>query len=218
MKPRAGCTFRCIAMLLGTGIGMMLFGTLLLAQAANWLRNEDQAEQADAIVVLAGPPERALHAADLYKAGLATRILVSIPVRESSLKVLDKLGIPAPRAEATTALILTRSGVPEARIGFFGKGSTSTYDEAKALSALAEGTRLTLLVVTSPYHVRRAAMILKDVAGKNMEKITVVGTPYEDFPVRWWSSQDSARNVLLELAKIVFYRFGGKFEAAGNGT
>jgi hypothetical protein len=41
--------------------------------------------------------------------------------------------------------------------------------------------------------------------------VRIVPTPYDPFPARWWTDQDAARNVLLELAKIAFYRLGGRF-------
>jgi len=30
-------------------------------------------------------------------------------------------------------------------------------------------------------------------------------------PQRWWTNQESARNVMLELAKLVFYKLGFSF-------
>lgn len=43
--------------------------------------------------------------------------------------------------------------------------------------------------------------------------IRVIATPYEAFPGQWWKNQDAARNVVLELTKIIFYRVGGRFYA-----
>lgn len=76
------------------------------------------------------------------------------------------------------------------------------------MAELGRDKPLKLLVVTSPYHVRRAAMIFRQAYGGAH---VVVGTPYEPFPREWWRSQDAARNVLLELAKITFYLVGGRF-------
>ena len=41
----------------------------------------------------------------------------------------------------------------------------------------------------------------------------VCATPYESFPDDWWHSQDAAREVLLEWAKLAFYLVGGRFSA-----
>ncbi|MEW5864886.1 MAG: hypothetical protein AB1773_15040 [Pseudomonadota bacterium] len=35
-----------------------------------------------------------------------------------------------------------------------------------------------------------------------------------DLPDAWWTSQDAAREVLLEWAKIAWYLLGGRFRAA----
>lgn len=179
--------------------------------AADWLREQSAPAAADVVVMLAGPTERALYAAELFKAGYAKEVLVSRPVREKSLRVLDDLGIAFPRMEDIYREILLRSGVPADRIRFFGSGSTSTFEEAGALADALRGRPLALLVVTSPFHVRRAAMILSDTQGLAASRIAVVGTPYEPFPSRWWTSQDAARNVILELLKIAYYVCGGRF-------
>jgi uncharacterized SAM-binding protein YcdF (DUF218 family) len=184
--------------------------------AADWLRGNSKPSAADFIVVLAGTPERSLYAAELYKAGYARIVLVSRPVREPSLVVLDSLGIAFPLMEDVYRQVLERSGVPSDHVSVFGKGAFSTYDEARTLSKMFGSGRPRLLVVTSPYHVRRAALILRDVVGAAAGEITVVGTPHESFPTRWWTDQGAARNVLLELAKIAFYRFGGRFAATDH--
>jgi hypothetical protein len=52
-------------------------------------------------------------------------------------------------------------------------------------------------------------MIIRDVLGGY--DVKVVATPYEPFPKKWWTDQDSARNVILEAFKILFYKLGGTF-------
>jgi hypothetical protein len=46
--------------------------------------------------------------------------------------------------------------------------------------------------------------------------VTAVGTPDEAFPAAWWREQDAARQVLLETAKIIFYKLGGRYSATGS--
>lgn len=210
-ESRSG-SLRCLLTVAAAfGIAAAL-GAGFLLYAAQWLRSDGVPRRADVIVVLAGTPERAVYAAELYKAGYAGSVLVSKPVRESGFVLLDRLGIAFPLIEDVYRQVLERSGVPPERISLFGRGSASTYQEARALSEALRGARPRLLVVTSPYHVKRAELILRDVAGHAAAEITVIGTPHEPFPMRWWTSQDAARNVLLELAKIAFYRLGGRFE------
>lgn len=179
--------------------------------AGYWLQSEDQPEQSDAIVTLAGNPTRAFYAADLYLKGYAAQIYVSKPIRSHEERMLDESGIPFPFAEEIYRQVLLKKGVPDSHIQIFGKSSMSTAEEAEVLKGLFKGTNYKLLIVTSPYHTRRAKMIFKDyLAGYD---IKVVGTPYESFPVKWWTEQDAAKNLILEVFKILYYKTGGSFHS-----
>lgn len=48
---------------------------------------------ADMVVVLAGAPERAFYAADIYRQGYAPMVFVSRPMKENGQAMLNKLGI-----------------------------------------------------------------------------------------------------------------------------
>lgn len=208
------CLRRC---LLGISIfaGIVLVAVVaLLGFAARWLLDPGVPVQADAIVVLAGDARRARHAGDLFRQGFAPQVLVSRAARSARELMLDELGIVLPRGEEIDIRVLERAGVPRDRIAIFGTASLSTYEEGKVLGGLYAGTSPRLLVVTSPYHVRRARMIL-DSALPNA-KLSVVATPYEVFPERWWTSQDAARDLLLEIAKLAFYGVGGRFTSPGQ--
>jgi uncharacterized SAM-binding protein YcdF (DUF218 family) len=179
--------------------------------ASRWLPDSDVAISADAIIVLAGDSRRTLYAADLYTQGLAPQVLVSRPIRGVREQILKDMGIALPDAEEYERMILLNKAVPAAAIEIFGKGSISTYEEGYVLGQLYAGQTPSLLVVTSPYHVRRVKMILGDALPG--ARIHVIATPYEQFPGNWWASQDAARNLLLELTKIVFYVVGGRYLA-----
>lgn len=189
-----------------SAIGLATF----LHSAVAWLKLDETPRAADAIVVLAGSFERSMYAADLYERGLAPRILVSVPRPENSLLRLDRLGVPYPRPEAIYKEILLKKGVPEQAIELVAAGAISTVDEAEVFALRLKPSHMRVLVVTSPYHVRRAAMVFRD-AFRDTAQVTVVGTPYEPLPEEWWSSQDAARNVLLETVKILLYLGGGRF-------
>ena len=179
-------------------------------QVAPWLRAGDTPMQADAIVVLAGGPFRAFYAADLYNKGYAQIVYVSKATPEAWEKSIAELGILIVPQEELYRRILVKKGVPKNRIFFFGR-SLSTAQEAEQVRQCFPGTNCTVLIVTSPYHIRRTRMIFSDALP--LCRVMVVGTPYESFPDHWWSDQDAARNVLLELAKIIYYKAGGRFRA-----
>lgn len=208
------CWRRCLLGLVLLALAAGLLAAAAFVSAAGWLLQADAPTPADAIVVLAGDPRRARHAGDLFRQGYAPRVLLSRPVRDARERMLDDMGIAYPRSEEIDTQVLEKAGVARNRIDYFGHGSLSTFDEALALQRLFAGRSPHLLVVTSPYHVRRARLILA--AALPQATLTVVATPYETFPVRWWTSQDAARDLLLELAKLAFYFVGGRFSAAAG--
>lgn len=203
--------WRCAGIFLLLALGLIAVVALGASQAARWLLTAESPVKADAIVVLAGEPARAFYAADLYRQGFADKIFISKPVRLPGLRMLDDLGVPFPRSEEIYRQVLIKKGVPDRNISFFGEGSISTLEEALAIRALMRGKNGRLLIVTSPYHTRRTGMIFRDVLPDT--GITVLSTTYESFPANWWKDQDTARNVLLEMAKILYYRLGGAFVA-----
>ena len=180
-----------------------------LRYAGEWLSAGDRPQQADAILVLGGNYSRPFQAADLYQQGFARRIYVSVPAREDQHRLLDEAGVAFPREEEVMRAVLLRKGVPASAIEYLGKDLLSTAAEAQAARALFSKGAPTLLVVTSPYHLRRARMTFADALPA--ADIRVIATSYEPLPQVWWKDQTAARNVLLELAKIPFYKFGGRF-------
>lgn len=207
---------RCLAILASSVLIVGLIAAVFLFVVASWLRGSQSQENAsvDVIVVLAGSFERSMHAGDLYMRGIAPKIMVSVPRVESSIIRLEQMGIQYPRPEAIHREILLRKGVPAESIEMLAAGAISTADEANAFATSLKSRHAHVLVVTSPYHVRRAAMAFNDAFGQGT-KVTVAATPYETFPDDWWRSQDAARNVLLEMAKITLYLGGGRFSPEG---
>ena len=203
------CAKKCGLFLLGLLLAGAIAGAAGLYFMSDWLSAADQPRKADAIVVLGGGFERPFQAADLYRQGYAPRIYVSAPAREHQYRILDEAGIPYPREEDVVREVLLKKGVPAGAIALLGKDLISTAGEAQAARALFAQRGVRLLVVTSPYHLRRARMIFTDALPA--ADIRMIATSYELFPQAWWKDQSAARNVLLELAKIVYYELGGRF-------
>ncbi|MBI5195851.1 MAG: YdcF family protein [Nitrospirae bacterium] len=177
--------------------------------AGYWLQNEDKPGKADAIIILSGELTRAFYAADLYRQGYAPQIYISKPAREHAVQMLDDIGIVLPQEEEICRKVLLKKGVRDKDIHIFSRPSLSTIEEAENLNKMFKGRQCRFLIITSPYHVRRAKMIFKKTL-KNCE-FKMLRTPYEPFSKKWWTNQDSARNVILETAKILFFQFGGRF-------
>lgn len=192
-----------------TLLGLMI-GTTLVLTAGWWLRMDDQPRKADAIVILAGDPRRAIYAADLYRQGLAPAIYVSRPVHEPPQALCD-LGFDCPRQEDQMLRVLAAMGVPLEAVRVYGNSLMSTVEEGESLARELGPEPKTLLVVTSPYHCRRAKMVLSGILRQH--ELIMPLTPYERFDKIWWRHQGSASAVVSEVAKFVFHYLGTPFRA-----
>lgn len=113
----------------------------------HWLVVSLPMEQADALIVLGGEPRaRPLEAARLYKAGVAPRVFVS-GVGDAS----------------RNRQILIGAGVPAEVITMESK-AISTYTNATMLKALLAAVNVrSALIITSPFHTRRALATFRKV-------------------------------------------------------
>jgi uncharacterized SAM-binding protein YcdF (DUF218 family) len=203
------CAKKCGLFLLILVLTAFAGAAVGLAYVAQWPSVADQPRKADAIVVLGGSFSRPFQAADLYRQGLARKIYVSVPVRKDEYRLLDEAGVAFPRDEEVMRQVLLKKGVPASAIEYLGKDLISTVAEAQAVRTVFARRMPRLLVVTSPYHLRRARIIFSDALPA--ADIRMIATSYDPFPSSWWKDQNAARSVLLELAKISFYQLGGRF-------
>lgn len=192
-----------------TLLGLVIGGALVLT-AGYWLRMDDTPRKADAIVILAGDVRRAIFAADLYNQGLAPVIYVSRPQHEPPQPLCD-LGFDCPRQEDQMLRVLAAKGVPLEAVRLYGHGILSTVEEGESLARELGPKPKTLLIVTSPFHCRRARMILSGILRQH--ELIMPLTPYERFDKIWWRHQISSGAVVSEVAKFVFHFLGTPFRA-----
>lgn len=198
-----------VLLLVGGGVVV----AITLAFAGRWLAaTSEKPVAADFIVVLAGSHDRTLYAADLYHQGIARRVTLSRPIPEPVHNRLAALGVKFMREEDVQLEILSRLNVPQGQIDFLPGMARNTRDEAESLAKMIGDRPLRVVVVASPYNVRRASMILRSRL-QPVVSLQVVATPYEEFEWRWWRDAASARAVILELAKILYF-IGGSGESA----
>jgi len=204
-----GCVKRClVAMLALAAVSAALVG-LVAWQAAGWLGADDAPAKADAILVLGAEPTRAITGAELYRAGYAGVVYLSVPRRERRWVALEQDGIRWPWFEDTARVLLANRGVPDGAIRLLGKDLVSTVAEAAEAARALGPSAGTLLVVTSRYHVYRTRLVFADTLPAT--RVLVVASGAEPLPRDWWTDQEAARNVVLELLKLVFYRLGMSF-------
>jgi uncharacterized SAM-binding protein YcdF (DUF218 family) len=184
------------------GLGLVLAIAVLGCATALALRDatarflvlEDPPAAADAAVVLAGDPdyERTATAARLVLSGQARLLILTGGERgpgDSAASLRDRavsLGVPAARirSEAT---------------------SHSTREAMVALAPLlrAEGVR-SAIVVTSPYHQRRATAAARR-AWPGIAVSSRPASPAAWRPERWWSDAARRRVVIGEYLKLAYY-------------
>ncbi|MDO9081895.1 MAG: YdcF family protein [Humidesulfovibrio sp.] len=189
---------------------VLVVGGALVLSAGYWLRMDDEPKQADAIVILAGDIRRAIHAADLYRQGLAPVIYLSRPAHEPPQALCD-LGFDCPLQQDQMLRVLWIKGVPPEAVRVYGQDVISTVEEGEHLARELGPERRTLLVVTSPYHCRRAKMILSGILRGH--ELIMTPTPYERFDRIWWRHQQSSGAVVSEVTKFVFAFLGTPFRA-----
>lgn len=174
--------------------------TTWLAWAGGFLVKADEPAKADLVFVLAGDHAglRALKGAELARAGLAGKVLLSSTPACYGYHE-GELAIP----------FLVRRGYPREWFEELRHLSHSTREEATA--GVAEFRRRgakKILVVTSNYHSRRASGSFRAEAGGDPE-ILVVAAPDRYFnPESWWKTRESQKILLLEYTKLAAYLFG----------
>lgn len=186
-----------------------LTGVIVLALAGYWLTSDDEPKKADAIVVLAGSYARPLYAADLYLEGHAPVVYLSDPPVTENTLLLRRAGVDMPRHSEVYRRLLIDKGVPGQAIRVYGENVISTAEEAEALGKILGRGPVSILLVTSPVHVRRAKLVFERALPK--AEIYTLATPYENFPRNWWSDRGAAIDVVLECIKFVHYLAGGRF-------
>jgi uncharacterized SAM-binding protein YcdF (DUF218 family) len=143
-------------------------------------------EKADALIVLGGEPfARPTEAARLYKEGVSSRVFIT--------GVGDA---------ARNRQILTGAGVPALKITTEPK-ATTTYENAVLLKPMLDDAKVrTALIVTSPFHTRRALATFRKV----MPEINFGVT---DASIGWWGRPEGRGDVnrfaVIEFLKTAEY-------------
>jgi uncharacterized SAM-binding protein YcdF (DUF218 family) len=167
-------------------------------EPARWLVVTDPPRWADAAVVLAGDP-------DYERTKTAVRLLLEGRV---GLLILTG-GEPGPGDSATSLRdIALRAGVPEDKIRME-QVSRSTRGSMEAIRPILEQERIrSVVVVTSPYHQRRAFWT----ARKTLRGVEVISRPAEPAgwkPGGWWKTRWGRRIVFGEYARLAYYVIRG---------
>jgi uncharacterized SAM-binding protein YcdF (DUF218 family) len=186
----------CLALVALLGAGLLALVTFTL-RIDRFLTVDDPLAPADAIVVLASSPKRIQHAVALHAQGYAPVVVFTDATYKDAGLACSSARLDVPAAQAL--------GLPADAVMIADDEVASTYDEAVAARALVvEHGWQRLIVVTDPFHTRRAAATFRAL----IPGVTVASaaTPYADYdPQRWWQSEEGVMAVITELGKLAFY-------------
>ena len=180
------------------------------------LTRNDAPQQADLIFVLAGRMERKQYGLNLFRAGVAPRLLLSIGRFEvSKMRTID--------FERVDELIAQRDRTRPDERHFFCEIDSSgrwiekvrlrrwnTYGEVLALREFLEGNMpRSMIVVSTDVHLRRVALTFERVFRDRLLEVHYCPVPsrYSSLGKQeWWSRPEDRKYVLMELAKLPAYR------------
>lgn len=174
-----------------------------------YLSPQNDLGKADAIVVISGgqTTTRAQEGIKLYQAGLAPKVIFSGAAMDDGPS-----NATAMRAQALEA------GVPASAIEV-DEDAQNTYQNAVNAKRLLEGddaapavSRQQIILVTSPYHQRRATMTFGKILGGNYTVLNHSSVDNRWSKSHWYESGFSRDITLAELRKILYIMLTGNYQ------
>jgi uncharacterized SAM-binding protein YcdF (DUF218 family) len=192
-----------ILLLVVFAAGVWLERAALLQGAANLWTVSDPVTRSDAVVVLGGGADmRAFVAAELYKKGLVTRVLVSQVATNRS----DRL-LAIPGRSESNRMILQKLGVPDADIEMFGDTSKNMKEEAVALRDWANRHDVSSIVIpTEIFASRRARWILNREFTGSSARLELPAFEPGYTRADWWKTDEGMIAFYSELMRYLYYR------------
>lgn len=185
------------------GLLLLVVGGMTLAlRAGTWLATSAPIDQPDAIVVLASHEwERLPAAARLASRYPRARVLLTQPGTVNDTTCFRCGDRPWQ---------LVDRGVRADRITILPIPSGNTYQEAQSALDFSQATGVRrILVVTSPYHARRALATFRSVFRGHDIRVGLQTSLEESGarPDAWWTHADDRRYVAYEIAASLAYWF-----------
>ena len=172
--------------LTGIVVTLMIVAVFVYLRMPAFLVLEKDLKPADAIVILMGStPERELEAANIYHQGYAPKML------ENAISVLSQLDVPAESIRIIPGVVSSTRGEAVAVRNYL-----QTRPDINAI-----------ILVSSPYHMRRATMLFRREINKLDHDVAVIPHPssYSNFKTSrgWIRNRNTAILVVSEYLKII---------------
>lgn len=201
---RLWCCAAVMFVLASVAAGGWLVREPVLLSAANLWIVSDPVSRATAIVVLGGGLEtRPFVAAELWRRGLADKILISRGPEERAASVGS---IPA-HSERNREILL-ELGVPASAIGTFEAVSKNTRGEAVALREWAEQNGASAFIIPSEiFPARRVRWIFRREFRGTAVRIEVPSVEPPGYTRwDWWQKEQGLLAFQNEFLKYIYYR------------
>lgn len=163
----------------------------------SWLMPSNQDPTADIAVVLDYNPPRVESAVELFREKKVKGIYIDTPLQDTIKEISREYDVP-------TNLLY-----------WGGCGATTTYEQAmffaEAREAAAFPAHQSIVIVTSPHHLRRALWSFKHVLERKKADLKVKSYAAKDDRLRnrldWWQYEYAREWISWETQKNIFYRF-----------
>lgn len=181
----------------------LVVGFALLVGVGFYLSPQDNVDKADVIVVVSGgqTTSRAEKGIDLYKQGYAPKIIFSGASLDD--------GPSNAFAMRDQALA---SGVPASNI-YIDEKSQNTYENAVNSKAILQSLAASkIILVTSPYHQRRANQTFESVLGKDYQLMGVSAFDDRWSKSQWWRRGFPLFISVSETWKLIYIGITGNYK------
>ncbi len=167
-----------------------------------YLSPSDKITNADAIVVVSGDSDRMKHAIDLYKQGLAPKLILSGAAKEGFTS-----NALAMHLEASAAGIPDESVIMEEK-------ATNTFENALYTKEIVKSQGMdNIILVSSPYHQRRVYETFKGIFKGNNIKLQNSPSTYSKWsPNSWWETNRELQLTQEEALKLLWANTTGSYQ------
>ncbi len=190
----------------GFVVGLFILTGLFVAAvfgSAIYLSPQDSTSPADAIVVVSGgqTQTRAKQGVELYQKDLAPKIIFSGAALDDG-----------PSNAREMAALARRSGVPDSAIIIDEDAKTTYQNAVNSKRILEENDAKSIILVTSPYHQRRAFITFQKILG---DEYTIENSSSYDnawSKSAWWATPFGVWITASELAKVGYIYATGNYQ------
>jgi uncharacterized SAM-binding protein YcdF (DUF218 family) len=179
-----------------TVAGLAFLLAVLTISVGFLLSPQDKLKKADLIVAISGgeTAQRTAEAVKLYNQNYAPKLLFSGAAQ-------DKTGPSNAAAMRTEAI---SEGVPAKDI-LIEEGSTNTVENAKQTAPIIHSlSAKSIILVTSPYHQRRASLNFRQILGPDIKIINHSATDSSWRKSSWWATPYTFGLTVSEIQKTLY--------------